>query len=199
MIRRQTDPVRLPLSLDEVKLHLRVDDDNEDALLFAYMRAETDWAETYCNRSLVTQTWNLYLDDWPEGDEIELPRPPLVASSTTYPITVAYSTLNTTSAYSQTLSTTAYLVDSDSEPGRIVLQENATWPTANLDVGNPIRVRYSAGYGTQGSDVPESIRTGILLNIGDRFENRENMPDVRLFSSRAAERLMAPYRVHTVP
>jgi uncharacterized phiE125 gp8 family phage protein len=195
MIKRATDPTALPLTMEEVRLHIKVDDDSEDASLFGYLRAETEHAEAYCNRSLLTQTWDLFLDAWPT-EPVELPRPPLNSVTS-----VMYSTQGSTT-YAQTFASTNYLVDTDSEPGRVVLKENETWPSANLEAKNPIRIRYVAGYGDKGSDIPESIRIGILLNLADRFEYRENNPEIgfrqELQVTRAAERLFAPYRVFTV-
>ncbi len=46
--------------------------------------------------------------------------------------------------------------------------------------------------------MPEGIRAAILLNVADRFENRENVSDVPLQRTRAAERLLFPHRVFTM-
>jgi len=45
-----------------------------------------------------------------------------------------------------TLSTDDYIVDNDSEPGRIVLGYGTVWPTATLYPSNPIEIQFLCGY-----------------------------------------------------
>ncbi len=91
-----TAPAESPVSLAEVKVHLRVDDDTEDALLGAMIRGAAETAELYLGRSLMTQTLRLSLDlvsaeperiPWRSAPRIvELARPPVqsIASVSTY-------------------------------------------------------------------------------------------------------------------
>ena len=71
------------------------------------------------------------------------------------------------------MSSSDYLVDTIAEPGRVYLKWDKSWPSASLQVVNPIVVRFVAGYGAA-SAVPEPIRQAILLAIGSLYENREN-------------------------
>ena len=41
--------------LEQIKTHLRVDDDSEDQLIIAYAQAAADYVEKYCDGSLVTE------------------------------------------------------------------------------------------------------------------------------------------------
>jgi uncharacterized phiE125 gp8 family phage protein len=71
-------PVYLPLSLAELKSHLRLDFNDEDALLFGYLRAAVahiEGADGWLGRQLINATWELRLDcfTWP----IRMPLPPL--------------------------------------------------------------------------------------------------------------------------
>lgn len=182
----------LPLTLEECKDHLRVDPDDEeqDAILLGYLRAETENVEQILNRSLVTQTLDLYLDGFPAEAEIPLPRPPLQSVTG-----VNYTVQGATGDWGSTFAAANYATDVKSVPGRVSLKANKTWPSATLETTNPVRVRYVAGYGDHGSDVPEAIRTAILLRVGDRYWQRENTTDARLQGTRAAERLLAPFKV----
>lgn len=180
----------LPLTLEEVKDHLRVDGEDEDALLSAYLRAETENVEGTLNRSLVTQTVDLYLDRFP-SEPIDLPRSPVQSVTG-----VNYTVQGATATYGSTFAAANYTLDTVSVPNRVVLKANRTWPSATLETDRPVRVRYVAGYGDEGSDVPEAIRTAVLLRVGDRFWNRENTSDTRAYATRAAERLLAPYKVY---
>ena len=70
-------PALEPLSLKEVKLHLRVDSDEEDTLIQSLIAAARMDCEKFQNRAYITQTWELWMDSWPDKDFIELPLPPL--------------------------------------------------------------------------------------------------------------------------
>jgi len=180
----------LSISLEEVKDHLRVDCDDEDALLSGYIRAETENVEQVLNRALVTQTVDLYLDAFPSDGTVNLPRSPVQSVTG-----VNYTTQGSTGVYGSTVGAAQYTADIFSTPARVVRRSTGEWPTADLETDNPIRVRYTAGYGDMGSDVPEPIRTAILLRVGDRYWNREATAEKNVYPTRAAERLLAPYRV----
>jgi uncharacterized phiE125 gp8 family phage protein len=71
----KTAPVKEPVSIDDAKKHLRVDDDytDDDSLLVSIVVDARDWVEQYLWRKLITQTWYAYLEEWPAGGYIELP------------------------------------------------------------------------------------------------------------------------------
>jgi len=64
-------PTTEPLSLDEVKEHLRIESSAEDALLQVYIEAAREICEHNTSRVLVTQTWESVFDAFPDssGDE----------------------------------------------------------------------------------------------------------------------------------
>lgn len=161
-LKRTVDPASEPVSLDEAKLHLRVDGDDEDDFIAGLLVAAREYFEETTRRALISQTWRLSLDEWP--DEIELPKPPLVSvTSITYKDDVGAQT---------TLSSSVYLVDTESEPGRIVLASGQSWPAGTLYPVNPIQVTYVAGYGAA-TAVPERMKQAIKLLLGHWYENRE--------------------------
>lgn len=49
-----TGPSIEPLAVAELREHLRVDIDDEDALIADYIAAARAWAETYTGRALLT-------------------------------------------------------------------------------------------------------------------------------------------------
>ena len=73
------------------------------------------------------------------------------------------------------MSSADYIVDTVAEPGRVYLKWDKSWPSVSLQVVNPIVVRFVAGYGVAGSNVPETIKQAILLLIGHLYENREDV------------------------
>ena len=52
-------PIAEPVTLEEAKLQLRVEFDEDDALISSYITAAREWAEGFLNRSLVA----------PEGED----------------------------------------------------------------------------------------------------------------------------------
>ena len=74
-----TEPAAEPLSIFEVKDHLRLDHDEhtEDDWISANISGARQDCEGFQNRAYITQTWELWLDGWPDGNKIEIPLPPL--------------------------------------------------------------------------------------------------------------------------
>ncbi|NDA93971.1 MAG: hypothetical protein EBX90_11955, partial [Betaproteobacteria bacterium] len=58
-------PATEPLSLEEVKEHLRIDSSAEDALLQMYIEAARKVCEHNTARALITQTWETTFDRFP--------------------------------------------------------------------------------------------------------------------------------------
>lgn len=163
-IKLVTGPASEPVSLDEAKAQLRVDGSDDDTFISGLIAAAREHVEQTARRALITQTWHLSLDGWPSCDEIELPKPPLQSvTSLIYKDSVGAQT---------TLPTANYIVDSDSQPGRVVLAYGQSWPSGTLYPANPIQVTYVAGYGAA-SDVPAWAKQAMKLIIGHWYENRE--------------------------
>ena len=175
-----TAPSTEPVSLADLKAHLRVEDDTDNALITALGKAAREYAERYTGRQLITAEWRVQFDAFPEGDNpINLPHPPLLntisgggsgsGTSTDSGVTITYVD---TSGASQTLASSRYVVDDESFLGRIYLAYGQTWPTVR-DQRNAITVTYSAGYGAAATDIPETICAAIKLLVGHWYENRE--------------------------
>jgi uncharacterized phiE125 gp8 family phage protein len=126
--------------------------------------------------------------------EIKIPLPPLQ--------TVESVMYDDGEGIEQTLATSEYTVDNVKQPGWLV--PTTSWP-ATFDAVNSVRVRFVAGYAPgSGSpadlaaNVPPDIKQAMLLDVGARFEHRENaiagvsitpLPD-------AWEALLRPHRIH---
>jgi len=158
---------REPLSLGDVKLHLRVDldDDIEGELINSLITTAREYCEGFQRRAYLTQTQELWLDSFPSVDYIKLPLPPL--QSVTH--IKYYGTDDTEYIFTSD----DYFVDTKSEPGRVSLGYGKTWPSTTLRPANGVNIEYVAGYGDAASDVPEKVRQAILLLISHWYENRE--------------------------
>lgn len=163
-LRVVTGPASEIISLDEAKAHLRVVGDDEDAYIYSLIITAREMCELGSRRALMTQTLELGLECWPNNAEISLPRPPLQS--------VTSLTYLDSAGITQTMPALDYIVDTFSQPGRLVLGYGKFWPGATLQPGTPIRVRYVAGYGSA-AQVPQYYRQAIKLLIGHFYENRE--------------------------
>ena len=183
-----TGPTREPLSIEDAKEHLRVDQHDEDVWLLDAIKATRQRAEGMLGRALISQTLEVALSGWPMGRVIELPRPPLVSvTSVKY-----YGTDDT----EFTLAASEYHVDTRTTPGRLVLRSLSSWPGTELRDVNGVIIRYVAGYGEQASDVPAEIRAAMKLWLGELYEVRENSAAGGLVTvPNAAEKLLLKYRV----
>ena len=74
----ETDPpLAEPMTLAELKAHLRIDATDEDDLLEGLIRVARAHLETLTGTALMTQGFRLALDDWPRGDVIQLMKSPV--------------------------------------------------------------------------------------------------------------------------
>jgi uncharacterized phiE125 gp8 family phage protein len=195
MLRLITAPTARPLTLPQVKDHLRVTSDAEDAYLDGLIEAVTnryDGRDGILGRCLVDQTWDLILPEF--ADPIHLPLGP--SSSIT---TVKYIDGDGTE---QTLATSVYeLIDAGFEPGYVRLKHLQTWPSFRTQ-SDAVRVRFVAGYATAtapgiSSGIPQAIIHAMLLWIGRLYQHRELdvigtiIQPVQGYE----EALIAPYRI----
>lgn len=180
-------PTAEPVSLAEAKLHLRVDDNADDALIAALITAARQHAEHDTRRPLVTQTWKLALDAFPD-DVVTLDHAPVSAV-----VSVVYTDPD---GASQTLGAGAYELDAITEPCRLVPAYGSSWPATRSQI-NAVAITYTCGYGAPEA-VPESIKRWMLLRIGALYENREEVLTGRAITLAPlpfVDALLAPYRL----
>lgn len=157
-------PTEEPVSVAEMKANSRIDHNEEDALLATYIAAARRTCEDISRRAFVTRTYVAKLHRWPGAEYIALPHPPLQSVTS-----IVYTDENGTPA---TYSSANYVVDTHSEPGRIWLKADASWPDVTLQVGLPIAITFVAGFG-EAEDVPDTYKMAILAYAGAYYENRE--------------------------
>lgn len=170
------------------QIHTYSSDATDDDILSAIITAARMQVETITGRQLITATWDMFLNDFPSKEYIEIPYGNL-QSITSIKYTDCNGTLTTMTA------TTDYLVDLSSDPGRVVLPYAKSWPSLTLYPVNPIAIRFVCGYGSLASDVPQGIRTAIKMMAADLYENRETQGTQQMYQNKAAESLLYPYRL----
>lgn len=139
-------------------------DASEDIKLIGIIKAARIEAEAMSWRALITQTWDAYLDSWPDKNFLTLPFGQLQSV-----VSVAYT--DYAGVVTILTETTDYLIDTVSEPARIVLPYDGAWPDFEPYPVNPIAIRFICGYGAS-ADVPADFRTGILMRAADLYSER---------------------------
>ena len=155
-------PTVEPLSTADAKTHLRVDHSEEDGLIDDYVEAARRQVELFTRRALVNTTFTLKLDAFPV--EIRTPRSPLSSVTSITHIDC--------DGNSQTVASSVYDVDTDTEPGRIFLKFDQSWPDTRT-INNAVTVTFVAGFGSAASSVPESLRSAVRLLAAHYYEQRE--------------------------
>jgi uncharacterized phiE125 gp8 family phage protein len=160
-----TPPEKEPITAAQARDQLRISHTDEDTLIEAYIKTARKTVEKISGHRLITQTWDYYLDQFPAGDEIELPFPPLQSVDGVY--------YTDTDGDEAEFSSDNYIADIYGVPGRVVLKSNHTWPTVTLRAVNGVRIRFTCGFGDEGSDVEEEAVQAVKLLVGHFYENRE--------------------------
>lgn len=146
-----------PVSIDEVKLRLRIDaaDDSDDVALM--IAGATGYAEKYCNTRLATQNVAMKCDRF--GDFGYLPEAPVQSVTS-----ITYLDAN---GDTQTLADTVYELRADGLEAAIVLRYGQQWPATQQ--GSRIIVTAVVGYAA----APDPVKNAILLLIGGTYATRE--------------------------
>lgn len=178
-----TPPAVEPVSLDEVKAHLKVDGTDDDALIGALITAARAQAEWHTHRAFVTQDWIYWRDELPDHGVVKIPLAPLqsLSSITLYP----------RDGTTQVLDAASYQVDAVGAPPRIALAPSLIAAT-DLRIVNGFAAAFTAGYGDTADDVPEAMRRALLQMVGHLYEHRGDDSEP---APQSALALLAPYRM----
>lgn len=166
-----------PISIYDLKNHLRVTDDTEDGTVRAMGTAATSLAENYTQRLFSARTCVLLLTDLPSGVEpIELPGG-TVASVTSVVADGTPITGCTAVGHSPAL-----------------LIPAADWPAVTGD-GYPVVITYVAGIAA----LPFDLRAAVKLIAADMFEQRSSSSEAGTKEVQTSARmLMDLHRIRAI-
>lgn len=185
------------IMLSVVKAHLRVDHDDDDVLIAAYLAAATaliDGPAGWLGRSLGPQTLELRADEF--------------ACWSTAPVALPYGPVIdiVSISYVDAAGTEQVLAPTDVTRAADGIRPlyGESWPSVRL-YAETVRIRYRAGY-TADPDadpivaaVPAPIIAAILLHTGDLYAFRETAVvgaiSASIDMSTAVQSLLGPYRV----
>ena len=135
-----TEPNQEPISLQEAKDYLRVENSTNERIIQAMIETARRFAEEHLGRSLMQQTIHQFIDGYDEMEDplfegfrkgpfltyyknyITLARPPVQSIT-------SVSTFNDSDAET-TFASTKYYLDNVREPARVVLRNGETFPTS---------------------------------------------------------------------
>ncbi len=181
---RITAPTETPVSLDAVKEYLRETEADQDDTITAMIEAATTYLDGWSGvlgRCLVTQVWSQSFDDFPAGDDLQLPFPDVSSVTVTY---------YDDAGASQTLSSGAYRLVRDARGAKIALDDDQSWPATD-DRPDAVTVQMTCGYGAA-TAVPPILRHAIKVLAAAMYEGREG----QMTGSPAFDHWISPFR-HT--
>ena len=156
-----TSPTSEPITLNEAKLHLRVNNTLEDSLITNLIVVARQWVENYTWRPLMTQTFDVVYDTL-DSKELIINKSP-IQSVTSF----KYIDQN---GVEQILDTSKYVVDLLGQPGRIKLDSIPN----TKDTLNAYKIRIVCGYANAAA-VPQLHKSAMLLLIGHLYENKQQV------------------------
>ena len=154
-------PAVEPVSLAEMRAHLRLDGDDEDALLAALIRSARLTVEAAARTVLVETRFVIRLDRWPTAGLVRLGAGPLIAVENVR-------ILDRTGGWAD-LDTDRYEVDTLADPARLVVTAMAPPPGRRR---RGIEIGLTAGHASDAAGVPEPLRQAVRLLAAHWFEHR---------------------------
>jgi len=190
MFKLITAPTAELITLEEAAAFMRAEfSESEESLIESLITVARLMCEEYLFRRIGVQTLELRDKGFPVNNApIVLPAPLISVTSIKY---------LDTSNVEQTLDEDDYVV-SDSAPGLIIPVNS--WPYTSA-AGDSLRVVFVAGYSSPGESpmqseaLPTTIKTAMLMQIADMFENRESQVEKPLAANQTLANLLAPYRL----
>lgn len=180
-----TPPAAEPVALAELKAHLRLDGAEEDTLLASLIRVARLHLEQSVGLALISQSWRLYLDQWPEAGAVTIARGPVRAIDAVR----FYDELGAEAE----IVLDGHVLDGIARPARLWLRHR---PDPRRAI-NGIEVDFTAGFGDGGADVPDMLKRAILVHAAHMYAFRGAVP-VEMQPAGMPEgydRLVAPFRL----
>jgi uncharacterized phiE125 gp8 family phage protein len=180
-------PAVEPLSLAEAKAYLRVEHDDDDDVIAALIAGARVHVEAQTRRALITQSWRLVYDDWPQDGRIAVVPVPLRA--------LIAARVWRGDGTTQAIDVAVFALDAASAPA-VLSFHIGLLPAPGRAVGG-VELDIEAGYGDEAADVPEPLRQAIRALVAHWYDNRALIAEDRSAAvmPQTVAALLAPYRV----
>jgi len=166
--------------MQQVKDHLRVTWEQEDALIYSFLSAAREYVERSTSQAVIPQTIKAYYNALPDfSGFVDLPLSNAVAITS-----VKY--LDGTETQ-QTVDPADYYL-TVGQPNRIYFPEGFSGSTKRPD---SVQIIYTAGLGdTPYKRMTQTIKAAILILVADMYENREAQSSQKLEQNATVDRLL---------
>jgi uncharacterized phiE125 gp8 family phage protein len=161
------EPTFEPISLSEIKDHLRIDGSEEDQYLLGLIKAARRMVERYTRKAIITQRVEGWIDGIPCENYVELIPSPVQTGALVDPVVTFFNLDNTETVFAAT----NYFVDSASTPARLVLNVGQPWPTYTRE-RNSMKFVWTAGW-TTAANVPHVLLHAMKLLCAHWYAERE--------------------------
>ncbi len=207
-------PLREPVLLDEVKEHIRVDGDHDDATISSFIAASRAAVEATAGLYLVERNVDVYVDSWAElAPELVPGRPnscwlqpgqdyvvpgSRVCSIVRLPVrpVAAVTSINLIDDEDAEIEwpTENYQLVPGLEPF-LCLASNAAWPSPNRKFEG-VKISATAGFGPNWNSVPEVIQQAVIMMATKLYVCRgdEAHSSANLLKSCGASGLLQSFR-----
>lgn len=162
-----TAPASEPISVQDVRHALRIEQTADDSILARYILAARNKIEWHTSHLFITRQIQSLRDHWlapaydPQNQTVYLLPGPVSSIDE-----VAYVTGGTLTV----LAPTDYQVDINDIPARLYPAPGQCWPDPD-DVVNAVQVKFTAGYPDVAS-TPDALNQALYLLVGHWYENR---------------------------
>jgi uncharacterized phiE125 gp8 family phage protein len=175
-------PTREPLTLVETKAFLRVEHDDDDAVIAALIAAARVHVEGMTRRALLLQTWRFTLDAWPPSGCFAPRIGPLT--------TLVAARVHDASGEAHAIDTEQFVIDS----GANVIAAPCFAIPAPGRAKAGLELDVICGFGAAAEDVPGDLRQALRMLIAHWYDNRVATGDGALAPA-GVRALLAPYRM----
>lgn len=181
-------PATTPLvTVADMKAHGRHDTIGEgDDFMEGLVAAATARAQDITKRAFLTEAWRLTMDRWPgaandewwngvrEGIPSQFEATSVLISKAPFLTVSAVKTVDEDGTET-TWSSSNWFASREAAFGRLVKRQGQVWPLITPPVRSVggIRIEFTAGYGTDPTDVPAPIRQAVKMIAQHLYENRE--------------------------
>jgi uncharacterized phiE125 gp8 family phage protein len=173
----------IPVDVDKVKGHLKIEHDRDDELIGRLMNVAVEFAEAYTARELRANTWKLLVDEF--EDRILLRR---------HPVSSITSVKHLVDDVWVTVSSSDYYLKKGVQSAEVLLVNDAAWPTDTDEREHAVEVVFV----TAPLEQIDLIVDGIHRHVAHLYENRGDCDAKKSAKESGATTLYDPFRIPRV-
>lgn len=161
-LERTTDPVNDAVLTTLVEQQLYISSGESPLVIANAIKSAVMSVEQDCDRSLITQSWTMTLDYFP--DVITLPKGKIQSiTSFTY--------IDADDAEQTLAQDTDYRITTVGSAQRLI--PIGDYPNLADDTLDVVKIEWVSGYGDDDTDVPENLKQAILLKVKEHYDGTD--------------------------